>query len=850
MTPVPESFFHAPGGRPLSRPRMPWLALAVALLAIAAGIGIALVEGPLQLWLLRAGLGTVLVLAAVALVRLILRAGVSMARQRVIALRELIETPHVPMAVTDAQGVPVAANARFRKLTNWAPGSVAKSLERLFDRDAAALTQFRVLAERIAKGAEVSEEIVCPAAEGLTSWRVQSFHLPGARGMRVWMLVNVTSLRRSVSDLQAERGRLLEFLDMSSSGLFSVDQEGRFLMVNRTLADLLEVDSQTLLSGKPRLHDFLAEPPLDLRPWEALAPSDGAPVQRGVVSLRTQTNRVVRVVLEHEILSEADENEQGPTQIRTRSVTRPLADDRSLLPTPTVQSEPLFQWMFQDAPVGIALVDTDLILIEANGAFCRLARRPLASLQDMPLGEMIRGAQRRYDVEKALARVMVEGGQAGPLEILPAGDGALTLQLFARRLSADDGEIRGLILHAIDISQQKQLETEVAQAQKMDAVGKLAAGVAHDFNNLLTTMRGNAELLLSTLRPGEPSFSEIMQIQNAANRATTMVKHLLAFSRQQTLRPVVVDVTDQISDFSHILRRLIGDRIRLDIHHGRALWPVRVDPVQFDQVLMNLVVNARDAMDNRGTLTIRTDPVVVDDPLQGAGDTIPPGAYVRLQVTDTGSGIPPDILDRIFEPFFTTKDSGKGTGLGLSTVYGIIRQTGGFIRVASVVGQGTTFALYLPRHDAEDRDHKGAEESQGEATGPQPAPLADLTGRETLLLVEDEDGVRDVAERSLAARGYTVIAADCGEAALEALEDMAPAVPDLVISDVMMPEMDGPTLVRTIRQTHPTMKVIFMSGYAEGTIREELGDTEHINFLSKPFELKELAEKIKNVLAS
>lgn len=837
----PERMTPAPSSNPLS-----WFGVIFAMVVVVSAM--ALVGAQTRSILLQAGLGAVLVLAAVALVRLSLHAGISVRRQRMRLLMGLIEAGPTPIAVTDESGSPIAANARFRKLTNWAPGAVSRSLERLFDRDDRALTQFRVLVSRATAETAITDDITSHADEGITAWRVISYPLTQVPGCRVWLLINLSSVRRTLHDLESERARLLDFLDISSSGLFSVDGEGRFLMVNRTMADLLEIDATTLLTGTPRLHDFVADPTPDLEPWQALPGSGSASSQRGTLTLRTQGNRTIRVVLEHELVGQEGEVvSDAQAAVRTRSVVRPLSADRSLLPDPVPETEPLFQWMFQDAPVGIALVDSDMVLIEANGAFCRLVHRPLQQLQERPLGENIPGERQRASIEASLMRVLVEGGQAGPLEILPIGNEIPSIQLFARRLSADDGEIRGLILHAIDISQQKQLEAEVIQAQKLDAVGKLAAGVAHDFNNLLTTMRGNADLLLANMRPGQPAFSEIMQIRNAANRAATMVKHLLAFSRQQTLRPEVVDVTDQISEFSHILRRLIGDGIRLEIRHGRDLWPVRVDPVQFDQVLMNLVVNARDAMDNRGLLTISTDRVIQEQPVQGVGTTIPPGAYVRLSVVDTGTGIAPEMVDRIFEPFFTTKEANKGTGLGLSTVYGIVRQTGGYIRLESTIGEGTTFFIYLPRHDPitpSDRLHGQIE------TADVRKPLKDLTGRETLLLVEDEDGVRDIAERSLVARGYTVVAADCGEEALEALEKLAPQVPDLVITDVMMPEMDGPTLIRRIRQKHPDIRVIFMSGYAEGTIRDELGDTEHINFLSKPFELRELAEAVRSVLTT
>src|SRR6185437_16020717 len=331
---------------------------------------------------------------------------------------------------------------------------------------------------------------------------------------------------------------------------------------------------------------------------------------------------------------------------------------------------------------------------------------------------------------------------------------------LSRLEAAEDGQ-SGVILHFIDTTEQKSLEVQFAQSQKMQAVGQLAGGVAHDFNNLLTAMIGFCDLLLLRFRPGDPSFADIMQIKQNANRAANLVRQLLAFSRQQTLQPRVLNITDVLAELSHLLRRLIGENIELKMVHGRDLGLVKVDQGQLEQVIINLVVNARDAMRGGGTLTVRTSNITNADPTHSGHEIMPPGDYVLIEVEDTGEGIPKENLVRIFEPFFSTKEVGSGTGLGLSTVYGIVKQTGGFVFVDSAPGRGATFTIYLPRHQASEALLAPRNElAEGGATA------RDLTGAGTVLLVEDEDPVRLFSARALRNKGYRVIEAKSGEAAL------------------------------------------------------------------------------------
>ena len=376
----------------------------------------------------------------------------------------------------------------------------------------------------------------------------------------------------------------------------------------------------------------------------------------------------------------------------------------------------------------------------------------------------------------------------------------------------------------------------------MQAVGQLAGGIAHDFNNLLTAMMGFCDLLLMRHQAGDPSFADIMQIKQNANRAAGLVRQLLAFSRRQTLQPKVLALTDVLAELSNLLRRLIGENIELKMIHARNLGLVRVDPGQIEQVIINLAVNARDAMAGGGALTIRTSNVTHDTAARRDNELLEAGDYVLIEVIDTGEGIPKDMQAKIFEPFFSTKEVGEGTGLGLSTVYGIIKQTGGYVFVKSDTGEGALFSIYLPRHV-----QPAGEETDAAPVEVKSAPVADLTGKGTILLVEDEDGVRVFGARALRNKGYTVLEANSGEAALAVMESYDDTI-ELLISDVVMPQMDGATLIERVRENQPDFKVILISGYAEEALGERLNTAENVNFLPKPFSLAQLAGKVKDVI--
>jgi two-component system cell cycle sensor histidine kinase/response regulator CckA len=501
-----------------------------------------------------------------------------------------------------------------------------------------------------------------------------------------------------------------------------------------------------------------------------------------------------------------------------------------------------FADFFRNAPMAVAVSGPDGAIVEANGGFAEFFA--LGANSAGARLEQLVAEQERAAVLDLVARAAQGGLSQGPAEIHFASHTKSpdrTAQLFASSfMSGSDGEPR-VILYIVDTSEHKALETQFAQSQKMQAVGQLAGGVAHDFNNLLQAIMGNCDLLLMRHPAGDPSFAEINEVRQNSVRAAGLVRQLLAFSRQQTLLPKVLALSDTLTELSLLLRRLVGEKIALRVEHQQDLWPVRADEGQLSNAVMNLVVNARDAMPKEGgAVTIRTSNVTFAAPEPIGTGHMPAGDYVLIEVIDTGMGIPKENLTKIFEPFFTTKPVGQGTGLGLSTVYGVVKQTGGFITVDSELGRGTSFRVYLPRHTAQSAI-EAAEES--ERIEPR-----DLTGEDTILLVEDEDAVRSFAARALRMRGYTVLEASGGEAALDIVRSRASTI-DLLVTDVVMPSMDGPTLVRAARGLKPDMRIIYMSGYAEDAFRRNEEKAEELHFLPKPFGLKQLVAKVKEVLS-
>ncbi|MFN4113805.1 MAG: response regulator [Sphingomonadaceae bacterium] len=513
----------------------------------------------------------------------------------------------------------------------------------------------------------------------------------------------------------------------------------------------------------------------------------------------------------------------------------------------TQAATPQIEALIGALPLGLAMTDRDGRFLFANPPFLRAAGAENDGLPQYPSDLVVR------EDKSALADAVRRHGRGAAA----SGDVAVRL-----RSNPDDpvslglAGVRGLgeaavLLSLVDSSEETRLKRQVAQATKMQAVGQLAGGVAHDFNNVLTAILGYCDLMLLRHTPGDSDYDDIQQIRANSSRAASLTRQLLAFSRQQTLRPQVLQLPDVVSEVSQLLRRLLGERIEFRVRHDRDLGPVRADPQQLEQVIVNLAVNARDAIQSRsegkGRVALSTRRVSAGDIRKLASDILPVDDYTVLVVQDNGGGIPPEVLGKIFEPFFTTKEQGKGgsmggTGLGLSTVYGIVKQSGGFIFADNVTGpggvlEGARFTIYFPVH-------RGAMPAPARVAAEQPA--SDWSGGGRILLVEDEDMVRAVAERALVRAGFTVTTASDGEAGLAAIANGGAF--DLVVSDVVMPGMDGPAMVKAIRKLHPAMPILFMSGYAEEQLRSEI-DMENMHFLAKPFSVQQISDKVSSLLA-
>lgn len=631
---------------------------------------------------------------------------------------------------------------------------------------------------------------VSPMASGQRLWRVH--RLGGGDGPEIlW------------------RDRVAAHGEKSAAGLYTLDAGGRFLYVNPTMAEWMGRAVEEIVGGGLRIGDILLKEGSD----DPMRPGVGA------ISFNGAGGRVHDLQVSHAL-------ENGPDGARMYGVARPVG--------PAGSSAQRFQRLFQEMPVGVALVDRRLRIGDCNQTFEQLIDDTGAS--GKAILDYVRDDE-KVAIAKELQSILEGQSAAKSFEVRIKGPSEAVTSIFAGRLQDDFERTTGLVLLVIDNTEQKTLETQLAQSQKMQAVGQLAGGIAHDFNNVLTAMIGFCDLLLQRHRPGDQSFADIMQIKQNANRAAALVRQLLAFSRQQTLQPRLLNVTEVLAELSNLLRRLLGEKTELAMVHGRDLGLVKGDQGQLEQVIINLAVNARDAMEGGGTLTIETKNVDTSQPHQAHGEVMPAGEYVQISVRDTGMGIPKENFARIFEPFFTTKEVGSGTGLGLSTVYGIIKQTGGYLFVDSPgEGQGTVFDIFFARQ------HAAASSVSDDARA---EIAADLTGGGTVLLVEDEDAVRLFSARALRNKGYKVIEAKTGEAALELL-DGGPY--DLLVTDMVMPRVDGAQVIRAARKLLPDLPVICISGYTEESVLKEVESLDKLRFLSKPFSLKQLAGAVKEAI--
>jgi PAS domain S-box-containing protein len=499
------------------------------------------------------------------------------------------------------------------------------------------------------------------------------------------------------------------------------------------------------------------------------------------------------------------------------------------------ESEERFRALVENSGDAIALLDRDgRITYASQSSRHVLGRDPAAFVGTDALALL-----HADDVPAVRERIQTLGGNPGAVISLearfrsPDGDWRFVQGSLANRLH--DPSVRALVLNFRDITPQRDLEVQFRQAQKMEAVGRLAGGVAHDFNNLLTVITSYGELLLEDLATGDPRRADLEQIRKAAKDAAGLTRQLLAFSRQQVLEPTVLNLNAIVTGAEKMLKRLIGEDVDLLAITAADLGAVKADAGQIEQVIMNLVVNARDAMPDGGKVTIETANVELDAAYAAHHSVVPPGAYVLLSVSDAGVGMDEHTKAHVFEPFFTTKERGKGTGLGLATVYGIVKQSGGFVWVYSELGHGTTLKLYFPRVD------------ERVETPERARATASIRGTETVLLAEDAAAVRAVAYEVLTRHGYTVLLAPDGRSALSIAADHAGPL-HLLVTDVIMPEMSGRQLADRLKEIRPELKVLFVSGYTDDAITRHGVLEPGIAFLQKPFTPESLARKVREVL--
>ncbi|MBY0612148.1 MAG: response regulator [Beijerinckiaceae bacterium] len=761
------------------------------------------------------------------------------------------------LLVTNQHGRIVYANAAYMTFANGSDPSLLKPVERLFTGPADVSEAVYRLSLAAKERRPASEEIrLTPplTGEGAVGWyrvRVTPVERGGGDHASVWAITDLTRDRVRQENVFQDLQAAIDYLDHAPVGFFSTDAGGTIAYMNATLANWLNLDITQVGFGGLKLKEIVPGDSVALFSTISGRPGE---VRTEVIDLdlKRRTGQALAVRLLHRVAIASD-GALGPsrTVVLNRSQSNDIVDGQEA-------AEVRFARYFNNTPMAIATVDRRGQIDRSNGLFARLfpdVLTPKADGQTRLIQSTV-SERDRMALEAAIGQAAAGQGDIAPIDVTLA-DGARFARFFVS--AVQDGGMsnappvntpasligtatpvgtEAAIVYVLETSEQKKLQEQFAQSQKMTAVGQLAGGVAHDFNNVLQAIIGFSDMLLANHRPTDPSFQDIMQIKNNANRAAGLVRQLLAFSRRQTMRPQVLVLGDVLTELTKMLQHLIGPTIELDVHHGRDLWPIKADINQFETVIVNLCVNAKDAMPNGGRVSIRTRSVDAANCEAYGYEGLIAADYVLVEVADTGTGIPKEVQEKIFEPFFTTKEIGKGTGLGLSTVYGIVKQTNGYIYCDSVMGEGTTFRIFLPRYvpTAEELAPKDLAEKSGQ--------MVDLTGQGTILLVEDEEAVRAFGKRALASRGYTVREASSGIEAMRIVDELDGKI-DLVVSDVVMPEMDGPTLLRELRKRNPDLKIIFVSGYAEDAFRQNLPEGEEFSFLPKPFSLKQLIETVK-----
>ena len=665
-----------------------------------------------------------------------------------------------------------------------------------------------------------------------------------------WVVENITAYKNMEQIFKTERAELENFVDYMPVGLYITDLHGTIEHVNETLAEFLKLSKDE--ANGLKLRDFINNYPEEL---------DDVADFSGNLQLKIKGKKVDVFVIQKSIISDEIRKNRG---IVVWNLPNDADLNKSLY---SLQNK--FEHLFNSVPIGIISADEKHNIIEANqsaGSIFSKSKKELikCNIKDIFSKEDTDKILKAVESDKTLQNSVFETNYA---------DKKLRIQIN-RDEEAENSA--GLILYVRDISTESNLEQQVTQAQKMQAFGQMAGGVAHDFNNLLTAIIGYCDLLIQRHGVGDPSFSDLMQVKQNANRAASLARQMLTISRKQPLNPKLMNVAEAFMDVEHFISRFVGEQIKMQITCASGIGSIRFDPVQFSQVMINLAINARDAMNGKGTLTITSRSEHLTEPYHFGASVIQPGDFVVISVSDTGCGISPENLNRIFEPFFTTKKhtANSGTGLGLAMVYGIIHQTGGFIKVSSELGKGTTFELYLPEfaNETDENEEKSQSENiiRNKAGNAVLTTISPLTSDEKpvlgmnisefdsrrsfalnpenthILFVDDEDAVRSVGARGLKRKGFAVTDCISAENALEHLDNGEKF--DMLITDMMMPGMSGADLAKIVQQRAPEMKIILASGYSEEIAKKELAGSKDFYFMSKPYSLGDLTKKVMEVL--
>lgn len=769
--------------------------------------------------------------------------------------RCFVDTMGQGLVVTDVKSRIVYANGVYGEMTGATSAVDVRTLEGLLaDSPEASPVIYRLstgLRDGLAGEGEFRlSAAINPSAEQGARWyrvRARIFKVPGYRQpLSAWQIADISSERAEQERFFLDLQKAIDHLDHAPAGFFAADKADRLTYVNATLAEWLGIDLASFKPGATTLSEIVAGDGMAL---VRSVKADPGSTRNAVIDLdlATVSGAILPVRFMHRVTASRDGSQRTS---RTIVLNRNQGEDSS---SDLRAAEVRFTRFFNSTPMAIAAIDGDGRILRTNAPFLSL----FSSVVDRDMLdsriklETVIHQRDQEAFHAAFEKALHKQADITPVDtVLPDGQERhvrFYISAVADEFSGE-AEDEAAIVYAVETTEQKALESQMAQSQKMQAVGQLAGGIAHDFNNVLTAIIMASDLLLANHRPSDPSFPDIMNIKQNANRAASLVRQLLAFSRKQTMRPEILNLTDVLADLRMLLSRLAGNEIKLNIEHGRDLWPVKADIGQFEQVIVNLTVNARDAMPDGGGITLRTSNVSEEVAATFGYRELIPADYVLIEIADTGTGIPPEVLSKIFEPFFTTKEVGKGTGLGLSMVYGIVKQTGGFVFCVSEVGKGTTFKIFLPRYVNQTPVTQIGETVQSDELLVAPKPESkDLSGSATILLVEDEDAVRMGSVRALTSRGYTVHEASSGVEALEVFDELEGKI-DLVVSDVVMPEMDGPTLLGELIKRQPDIKFIFVSGYAEDAFDKHLPKEATFGFLPKPFTLKQLATTVKDML--